>query len=82
MLHSRIKVEGVELKVEKDLFGYDNVAILFVAKGKQGRRYLVYCSDTDRLDYSIASVGPAQIVNILKNVWSRLAKRQLKLITS
>ena len=70
MLHPRIKVEGVELKVEKDLFGYDNVAILFVAKGKQGRRYLVYCSDMDMLDYSIASVGPAQIVNILKNVWS------------
>lgn len=70
MLYPRIKVEGVELKVEKDLFDYDNVAMLFVAKGKQGRRYLVYCSDIDLLDYSIASVGPAQIVNILKNVWS------------
>lgn len=70
MIHPRITVEGVELKVEQDLFGYENVVILFVAKGKQGRRYLVYCSDIYQLEYSIASIEPAQIVNILKNVWS------------
>ena len=45
MLHPRIKVEGVELKVEKDLFGYDNVAILFVAKGKQENGHLDGRSD-------------------------------------
>ena len=67
MLHPRIKVEGVELKVEKDLFGYDNVEILFVAKGIHGRRYLVYCSDIDNLDYSIASTGNRPLIDILSN---------------
>ena len=67
MLHPRIEVDGVELKVEKDLFDYDNVAMLFVAKGKQGRRYLVYCSDIDNREYSIASTGIAALIDIFRH---------------
>ena len=60
-------LNGKTLRLEQNLYAYDNVSYLAVYIGDDGSRYLAFCSDDVMLTHSVIPVSVETILDMLDN---------------
>lgn len=61
------KINGETLFLEKILLYFQETPLLFICKNNEGRRYLVFCQDTDKFIYLVCEISTYNLIKYLKS---------------